>query len=827
MLLLNAKTLTSLCSTRPTILTQRAVLLRKNIATSTMDTHHLNPSLNGTSQDRIHINNLRVKADIGLDRWNQNVPQRCFINMTMLTDFSAASKSDDLKYSLNYASVSNDVVSISQNNQWENLFSLARGISKYCTDTYKTMHNLNLKVSTNTLHLRCQEISCHINPQDDKNFDIVEINDLRLLTLIGIFQFEREQKQNVTLNIKLPWPKHEMKIPPINDIINKIITTVEESTYLTVEALISHVLTSISENSYYSSRSSQNLFIDTKVIKLNAITDTDGVGVSSCKTISELNKINQGKKDTHSSGISKKSNTVYIAFGSNIGNRFENITKAIDLLNINDSIKVLRTSSTFESEPMYFEDQNQFLNGVLEIDTTLTPSELLKVCKEIEYKNLGREKHFDNGPRTLDLDIIFWINNDTKQTVIINEPDLKIPHERMLERTFVLEPLCELIPRGLSSPYKDEPFEKTLETLYNKGNASDILTKIIPLPKLNGNERFLKFKNINKQDLIFKNVIKRKNILPTYLMGILNTTPDSFSDGGVNFNNIYKQLQTVKKFCEETINLNNGIIIDIGGCSTRPNSVQVDELEEINRTIPLIESIRRDKSLPQDRIILSIDTYRAKVAELAIKAGADIINDISGGKFDSELFDAVSKHPNVAYVLSHIRGDIDTMNKMIDYSEETIIDGFESEYIYGHCITEDDLNTRFIRNVGKEISKDYRRALKSGIKRWQIILDPGLGFAKSGNLNLKLIKENELLKNYSNIINDDYVTFRNMATLLGPSRKKFIGNIIKENEPLKRDFATGAMVATCIEHDADIVRVHNVEENAKVIKLSDSIFKNI
>lgn len=140
-----------------------------------------------------------------------------------------------------------------------------------------------------------------------------------------------------------------------------------------------------------------------------------------------------------------------LAFGSNIGDRFKHIQMALQLLSREKTVKLRNISSIFESEPMYFKDQTPFMNGCVEVETLLTPSELLKLCKKIEYEELQRVKQFDNGPRTIDLDIVMFLNS-AGEDIIVNEPDLNIPHPRMLERTFVLEPLCELIiPRSPSS----------------------------------------------------------------------------------------------------------------------------------------------------------------------------------------------------------------------------------------------------------------------------------------------------------------------------------------------------------------------------------------
>lgn len=238
------------------------------------------------------------------------------------------------------------------------------------------------------------------------------------------------------------------------------------------------------------------------------------------------------------------------------------------------------------------------------------------------------------------------------------------------------------------------------------------------------------------------------------------------------------------------------MIIDVGGCSTRPNSIQASEAEELQRTIPLIKSIRENSDLPQEKLILSVDTYRSNVAKEAIAAGVDIINDISGGSFDSNMFDVIAKNPEVCYILSHTRGDISTMNKLTHYEDFVLGDCVQQEFFNNTDIQQLDKlkdSTTLIRNIGQEIGERYMRAIDKGVKRWQIIIDPGLGFAKDWRQNLQIIRQIPMLKNYSFVMDTQdshaYINFRNIPVLLGPSRKKFIGHITKDVDAKQRDFA--------------------------------------
>lgn len=797
-------------------------------------------------KDQVHIEKLRLEAVIGPDAWSQLNPQQCFITMNMQTDFGQASLSDDLRYSLNYAVISRDVTNfVKSRSNWGSLGILSRSVSDYAMSKYIGIDKLQLKAQTETAHIRSEDISCLVQRERAKtcyssgNYDMLHISGLKILTLIGVFTFERLQKQYVTFDLYLPWPKNSPNHASYKSIINKIVEYVENSNFLTVEALVESITKLISSDLYFQEHST--LPIEVKVMKLNAITSTTGVGVSCVRTPIEMNSSELPNEPVKPIGTSQSAlnlpihtnaqkkindgwNTVYLAFGSNVGDKLHNILLAKDLLSENTKIRLQNVSSLFESEPMYFKDQDTFVNGCIEITTTLNPQEVLELCKSIEYEEMKRVKHFDNGPRIIDLDIIMYLNS-AGEHVLVDDANLTIPHARMLERSFVLEPLCELVSPDHIHPLTTEPLVDHLAQLYGRQNREDVLWKLVPLPSVNSNstERYLKFRNIKSVDEIAKTT-RRITLSPTILMGVLNATPDSFSDGGQHYSDPEKQLAYVKKICADALNLHEQVIIDIGGCSTRPNSKQTSEEEEIMRTIPLIKLIRTCEELPQDKMVISVDTYRSLVARQAIAVGADIINDISGGAFDPEMFAVVAANPKVAYVLSHTRGNISNMSRLTDYSEDS--NDNSNEYLYNKLCTSPE--TSFIRTMSRELSKRYVNAVKSGVCRWQILLDPGIGFAKNGEQNLEIIRHISLFKNFSCVQETGYyINFRNLPIVVGPSRKNFIGKITKDVNPIDRDFATGALISSCIGFGADIVRVHNVTDCAKAVKLADAVYKGI
>ncbi len=263
----------------------------------------------------------------------------------------------------------------------------------------------------------------------------------------------------------------------------------------------------------------------------------------------------------------------------------------------------------------------------------------------------------------------------------------------------------------------------------------------------------------------------------TYLMGILNVTPDSFSDGG----EYYSQDKALAQALDMVV---SGVdIIDVGGQSTRPRAEQIPVDEELKRIIPVIELLREQVAIP-----ISVDTTRAVVAEAAIKAGADMVNDISGGTFDQQMLPTVARL-NVPIILMHIRGTPQTMQQLTDYEDLTAeIAGF--------------------------LSRQIAQSLTIGIKRSHLIIDPGIGFAKTYEQNLKLLRELNQLR------------CLDLPILVGPSRKSFIGNILGESEPKKRVWGTAAACCAAIAASADILRVHDVAPMYDVCRVADAIWRN-
>jgi len=255
------------------------------------------------------------------------------------------------------------------------------------------------------------------------------------------------------------------------------------------------------------------------------------------------------------------------------------------------------------------------------------------------------------------------------------------------------------------------------------------------------------------------------------VMGILNLTPDSFSDGG-RFNTIDKALFHVEEMINQGVN-----IIDVGGESTRPGAEPVSLEMEIDRVAPVVEAVKKNFD-----ILVSIDTYKSKVADICInQANADIINDISGLRFDSEMVNVVRDSDSMIIIM-HIKGTPRNMQRNPYY---------------------DDVVKELIDYFNERISF----AIKNKIKRDKIILDPGIGFGKRLEDNIEIIRKME-----------DFKTL-GYPILIGLSRKSFLGMISSEKEPYKREPETIAANIISFLNGADILRVHNVENLVKSIRV--------
>jgi dihydropteroate synthase len=303
-----------------------------------------------------------------------------------------------------------------------------------------------------------------------------------------------------------------------------------------------------------------------------------------------------------------------------------------------------------------------------------------------------------------------------------------------------------------------------------------LILKLDQYPDLNPLGQSVKetLKNISKTQYSIR---CRKRTLTlgkrTLLMGVLNVTPDSFSDGGLFFDK-NKAISHGLRMVEEGAD-----IIDIGGESTKPGSKPIELEEELRRVMPVIESIAKEVD-----VTISIDTYKSTVAQRAIEAGAEIVNDISGLHFDPDLAKVAAKG-NIPLILMHIRGTPETMQKNVHY------DSIFSEIL-------------------QYLKDSIQRAESAGLDPRQIIIDPGIGFGKTVKDNLLIIKN----------LHEFRILGR--PILLGTSRKSFIGKILN-TEVEDRLEGTLSSIAIGVLNGAHIIRCHDVNQAKKAITVADAI----
>jgi dihydropteroate synthase len=258
----------------------------------------------------------------------------------------------------------------------------------------------------------------------------------------------------------------------------------------------------------------------------------------------------------------------------------------------------------------------------------------------------------------------------------------------------------------------------------------------------------------------------------TLIVGVLNITPDSFSDGG-------KYLDPDRAFAHAIDLEEQGAdIIDIGAESTRPGAVRISEAEELRRLVPVLKRLHNKLTIP-----LSVDTYKSAVAQKALDLGADIINDPSALTFDPDLARTVGQ-ANAGLILNHMRGSPETWLKLPPLKDAMQV-------------------------ILKELDAAVHRAMRAGLDRKQIVIDPGLGFGKRKEQNAEILAQLETLARLE------------MPIMTGPSRKHFLARESQEGT----EFATAAAVAACVLKGSHLVRVHDVKAMKPVVEVADEILR--
>ena len=525
--------------------------------------------------------------------------------------------------------------------------------------------------------------------------------------------------------------------------------------------------------------------------------------------------------------------TAVVAIGSNQGDRVELFRAALRAL-ADAGVVVQRHSCLYETAPAYVTDQPAFLNAamVVRVDdpaTAADPVKLLDVLKRVE-RDLGRAEGGRRfGPRPIDLDIIFH------ERGVHRCARLEVPHPRYAERGFVLAPLADLhTGAGIAGG--------------DSFNVAAGLTTALKLWRQSGGEARVALGaggggggggDGDEDETVPVDAIRR--VVPlgdalwswghrTMIMGILNATPDSFSDGGALLSrddadtdaestesgdgasrvDVARAVAAARRLVASGADF-----VDVGGQSTRPGATRVSPEAEAARVVPVIRAVAAalaedakassnasDAKASSKRAFVSVDTFYGSVASAAARAGADVINDVSAGTLDAGMLAAVAATERpTPYVAMHMRGDPTTMQSA--------------------ALTRyDDVS----RRVGEELAARAADAAKAGVEPWRLWTDPGLGFAKTHEGCW------DLLANLRGV--RDAVTreggggLARAPILVGASRKGFLGAATGKAAASARDPATAAACVAGVLAGADVVRVHDVDAVVDAVRVADAVARH-
>lgn len=429
----------------------------------------------------------------------------------------------------------------------------------------------------------------------------------------------------------------------------------------------------------------------------------------------------------------------YIGLGSNVGNRLQNLEQATKEME-KAGLTILKVSPVYENPALLppkapAEWNHLFLNAIAQIQCDKkTPEQLLSSLKTIE-KKLGRRKNPKWAPRIIDLDILLFDNK------VINTPQLKTPHPELRNRNFVITPLKEMQP-SLKVPLLElKVSSKTTSPLKKKMNTT-ILS-------------FFRHSRLK---------------LPTW-MHIVNTTPDSFSDGGqINLNNFESVLKQVS---DQHIH-----IVDLGAESTRPEATPVSPTEEWQRLVPYMEKFHHFYGNKTFRPKLSVDTRYPQTAKKALEKKADIINDVSG--LTKEMLQLL-KCCKAEYVLTH------SVTVPAD-RKKTL-----------------PLNKDPVEEIKNWLDKKINILENNNISLDRVIFDPGIGFGKTASQSLEILRR----------INE-FHSFP-LRIMVGHSRKSFMKTFTTD-APEKRDPESAGLSLSLTEKGVDILRVHRADFHARIAK---------
>ncbi|KAJ2721889.1 trifunctional dihydropteroate synthetase [Coemansia sp. Benny D115] len=845
--------------------------------------------------DKIIFRDLEVRTVLGSDSWERRKSQPVLITAEIHTSIASAGKTDKVTESVHYGIACKRATAFAESeHKLQSLEAFAEGIAHAClgvttralavhviarkprallhaeyagVEIFRTRKELlgswgddqrpatesgqSEGASQQTAFIEAERAAAEGSAGALASEDRIVVKKLALSTIIGVNLWERHYKQVVNIDLTLHTTKSLRVGAAASDVVPRyrnfrtvvdaVTELVEKSSYRTIEALTTAIARTaikqckVPKITVRAEKPNALVFAACSAVEITRSADDYPVGLEvrsgsvlgSPRAISASNTplrastpAPSGPSETATADPGLPADdqqpgalhSAYIALGTNIGDRLANLHRALVHLN-NDLPKsfVVETSFLYETAPMYVTDQPAFLNGACLVKTELEPIQLLDALQGIEAR-MGRDySMYRNGPRVIDLDILFY------DELVMKTDRLTIPHPLLHERRFQLGPLCDI-----DSDLMHHRMGKTSGALYRHLTThSDVpndIVRVTPLKTRRHSGTDKEKSGSNDGDNSLLRTLSPEWQKETMFMGILNCTPDSFSDGGDH--------DSVDQAVEHALELvkAGADIIDIGGQSTRPGATQVGVDNEIQRILPVIQRIREQGI----DVPISVDTFYADVAAAALDAGADIINDVTGGYFDPKMLPLVAER-QCPYILMHMRGDPATMTQLNDYSE------YDGDVVRG---------TRF------ELSQRVRAALDCGVPRWNIILDPGIGFAKEGAQNFEILRRLPELtaKNIraagnrssgtkdaaddvsgegeEGFIDEDLaVELVHYPVLVGSSRKRFIGSATGKANAKDRVWGTAATVTAAVQGGASIVRVHDVAEMVDVARVSDHIYR--
>ncbi|KAI0672357.1 Dihydropteroate synthase [Trametes maxima] len=863
---------------------------------------HEGGSIAPRSRDFIRVKDLALTVAFSDgSRWPASTPhaQPVLITCSIAHDVRRAAAGDDLTHSVNYSAVASTIKAVGDAEVFPSIEAFADRICETHERRFPEVGGLEISISRTkallygtSYGIEFTKPSTRIEPKEETFY----LRDLACYAVLGIHPHERQRKQNVRVNISLTKKRTRSAPLDFRALEQQIFDYVEESKYLTVESLASQiakfVLTFVADESTSTT---------VRVSKPSALLTAAASEVEVTRSFTDIptnNAVHSTATPQHtappsiysagsdtgaSAGLTgsvvnpPRPHPAAISIGANIGDRFANIECALRLLEAPGAdlenwtgeprVVIVDTSFMYETSPMYVAEQPRFINCACMVETDLEPRALLTFLKQIENA-VGRIESFKNGPRAIDLDIVLYDSlvidtraEDARSNLDNLSGELVVPHPRVAEREFVLRPLADMVPDHMI-PSTGTTVEAALAALVAQPSSEPAMYKVLPFPR---------YPLPNHQGEQPAHASKIRPVPPTathwtyplasqassskqsprksYIMATLNATPDSFSDGSAHYS-----LPDALSYANSAVS-DGANIIDIGGYSTRPGASYVSPEEEFSRVVPVVQAIRglwqegavttpggKMPSIAKTAAtLISVDTFRWEVAEESVHAGANCINDVyafGGPDWPATARSAehvakmrqVSRDLAVPVILMHSRGPA-SANK--DYSQ------------YEYAADEDGRGA-VLEGVRVELGAKVDAAVKGpgGIRRWLVIVDPGLGFSKTVEGNL------EVLRDAASVVSDYSPRLRCVAAppsrpsrnplagypmLIGASRKSFLGSILerpdtvghyegRSTRAVERDFATAAAVSCAVQQGATVVRVHDVLRLGDVVRVGSALW---